>query len=185
MFDGGRENWEAVPEHDHKMLSIIAAILALVLLGGAIAHAEVPGAPILPDPTRTPGVTNPAVSQSNINETICVKGWTASIRPPQAYTNHLKRVQLAERGTAYVDPRLYEEDHLVPLSVGGHPTAPGNLWPQARGGLWGAEIKDRIERRLHWEVCDGRLSLAEAQAMIRTDWRIPYCRYIGGAPCPP
>src|SRR3989338_6405173 len=40
----------------------------------------------LPDHACTPGAINPAVTQSNIHETICRKGFTKTIRPPQSVT---------------------------------------------------------------------------------------------------
>jgi hypothetical protein len=94
---------------------------------------------ILPDPTRTPGAINPAVTQSNISRTICVTGWTATIRPPSSYTTSLKQRQLAT-GYAYRgdrDTSDYEEDHLISLELGGSPTSVRNLWPEpylASGG---------------------------------------------------
>ncbi|MER5175479.1 MAG: hypothetical protein ABJB76_09115 [Candidatus Nitrosocosmicus sp.] len=40
----------------------------------------------LPDPNCTPGATNPNVTQKNIHQTICVPGYSASIRPDPSYT---------------------------------------------------------------------------------------------------
>src|SRR6266550_368748 len=63
-------------------------------------------------------VLNPDVTPETIRETICVVGWTATIRPPSTYTSKLKSQQmLSERlsGTA----ADYEEDHRVPLELGG------------------------------------------------------------------
>src|SRR5258708_3844160 len=37
---------------------------------------------VLPDSTCTPGSTNPNVTQANIQQTICVSGYTQTIRPP-------------------------------------------------------------------------------------------------------
>ena len=50
---------------------------------------------VLPNRARTPGAVNPSVSQANIGQTICVSGWTATIRPPPAFPTRLKREQLA------------------------------------------------------------------------------------------
>src|SRR2546421_8893359 len=52
---------------------------------------------LLPDPTCTPGATNPAVTQDTIASTICVKGWTATVRPPVSVTTQIK----IEREIAY------------------------------------------------------------------------------------
>ena len=66
-----------------------------------------------PDPAATPGALNPAVTQATIEETICVRGWTRTVRPPAEYTYALKRRQV--RAAGYADRRLgdYEEDHLL------------------------------------------------------------------------
>lgn len=133
-----------------------------------------------PQPDRTPGAINPAVMQANIHSTICVPGWTRTVRPPESYTEKLKRNQIEEFG--YVDGRLsdYEEDHLIPLELGGAPTDPRNLWPEPRRpfGAMGSADKDRLENELHWLVCHGRLPLATAQRAIETDWEAAYSQYL-------
>lgn len=131
-----------------------------------------------PAPT-VPGVINPVVTQATIGTTICVRGWTATIRPPQSYTSRLKRAQMAAqhlRGPA----SSYEEDHLISLELGGHPTDPNNLWPQPWTGKWNAHQKDRLENMLHRLVCRGTLPLATAQHEIATDWVRSYRARIGG-----
>src|SRR5690242_17427199 len=40
---------------------------------------------VLPDPNCTPGVTNPDVTQDNLDSTICARGYTKTIRPPVSY----------------------------------------------------------------------------------------------------
>ncbi|MEU4526156.1 hypothetical protein AB0F52_46480 [Amycolatopsis sp. NPDC024027] len=52
----------------------------------------------LPDPTCTPGATNPDVTQATIGSTICVSGWTATIRPSTTYTNGLKKQGIIDYG---------------------------------------------------------------------------------------
>ena len=37
--------------------------------------------PLRPGLPTVPGATNPAVTQDNIKSTICVSGWTKTIRP--------------------------------------------------------------------------------------------------------
>src|SRR5437016_9039228 len=76
---------------------------------------------LYPDPETTPGVTNPQVAQSNIHQTICVRGWTGTIRPPKSYTDNLKAQQL--QAARYTDktPAHYEEDHFISLELGGDP----------------------------------------------------------------
>ena len=72
----------------------------------------------IPVHERTPGALNPHVTQSNIAQTICVPGWTRTIRPSTAYTNKMKARQMRERHLSG-EARDYEEDHLVPLALAG------------------------------------------------------------------
>jgi hypothetical protein len=131
-------------------------------------------AEIYPDQNRTPGATNPAITQENIHENICNRDWsTKSIRPPAHYTNTLKLEQIREYG--HEDDRLrdYEEDHLIPLELGGSPDDSRNLWPEPYDTSipdGGAKAKDRVESFLHKQVCSGRISLGDAQLEIVNDW---------------
>jgi hypothetical protein len=109
--------------------------------------------------TITPGVLNPNVSQSTIAATICRRGWTRTIRPPVSYTNDLKRKGLRAYGLRG-PPSRYQEDHLISLELGGHPTDPRNLWPEPYPR---ASAVDRQENELNAQVCSGRMPLAEAQ----------------------
>lgn len=139
----------------------------------------------LPNPSITPGRLNPAVTQQNIQETICRRGgYTKSIRPSESYTYDLKVKQIREYG--YSDTRLadYEEDHLISLELGGSPDSPENLWPEPHSvvGGWGSFAKDRLEDKLHDLVCSGQMTLARAQHEIATDWIGSYKAHIGGEP---
>ena len=124
----------------------------------------------LPDPICTPGVVDPRVTQDNISTTICVRGYAKTVRPPPSYTHDLKVRQITEYG--YADTKLadFEEDHLIPLELGGHPTDPHNLWPQPRSGNYPASMKDLVENSLHNKVCAGAMKLAAAQAAIASNW---------------
>lgn len=125
---------------------------------------------VLPDPTCQPGATNPLVTQATIHQTICVSGWTTTVRPPASYTTALKIKQMKAYGLSGSTTQ-YEEDHLIPLEVGGDPRSPLNLWPEPRAGAQGAGVKDLEENRLKHEVCAGTLTLAAAQQAISADWR--------------
>lgn len=153
----------------------------ITVLAGMAGQAWAQGA--LPDPVRTPGAINPDVTQANIGQTICVRGWTRTVRPPEEYTYRLKRRQM--RAWGYADRRLrdYEEDHLVPLSLGGAPYDRGNLWPEPRYAAdgWDADRKDELEARLAQLVCSGNVSLGEAQRAIARDWIAAYRRYLSSS----
>jgi len=130
----------------------------------------------LPTPELTPGAINPAVTQENIATTICVKGYTKTIRPKMGYTNALKRKQL--EGYTDKDPRHYEEDHRVPLEAGGHPSDPRNLWPEKLDGTWGARKKDKLENYVHRAICSGKMTLQKGQSIFLGDWIDGYREYI-------
>lgn len=149
------------------------ALLGLVLVSNTIWAGD------LPDPTLTPGAINPDVTQENIHETICVKGFTKTIRPPAYYTNKLKKYQIRQYGYADTNPRNYEQDHLVALSIGGHPTDERNLFPQPRNSQWNADVKDELELKLRNLVCSGKLPLATAQHAMATNWIEAYKKYGG------
>jgi hypothetical protein len=110
-----------------------------------------------------PGAVNPAVTQANIGSTICAPGWTATVRPPAAYTRALKRRQIAARHLRDTAPGDYEEDHAIALELGGAPADPDNLWPEP---IAAAQRADGMERRLHDQVCARTTSLAAAQTAI-------------------
>ena len=130
----------------------------------------------LPNPKLTPGVTNPAVNQLNIQNTICKSGWTATIRPPASYTTSLKAQQIKEYG--YTDTNLasYEEDHLISLELGGDPKDHKNLWPEAYPA---ARQKDRVETYLKTQICGGGIGLQAAQKIISTDWYSEWTKVFG------
>lgn len=148
-------------------------MIVCMVLGAHGAHAG-----SLPDAAITPGAVDPAVNQADIRQTICVRGYTARVRPPASYTIRLKRRQM-RRGHLQGSTHDYEEDHLISLELGGSPRDPRNLWPEPYAGTWGARIKDRLENRLHRLVCHGRLGLAAAQQAISHDWIDAYKRYVG------
>ena len=147
-----------------RWLVLLAGVLLVILY--IVAGRAVFGQNVLP---TVPGLANPAVTQSNIKTTICRSDWTKTIRPPASYTNRLKLAQMRALGLRG-KPGDYEEDHLISLELGGHPTDPRNLWPEPYAPRPGARQKDQVEDFLHRQVCSGKVSLADAQKQISTDW---------------
>jgi hypothetical protein len=142
---------------------LLFGFVAVVLLVTVARRGAEPAAPaVLASWTRTPGVLNPAVTQTTIETTICAHGWTRTIRPPVAYTNRLKLEQLREYGLTG-GPADYQEDHLVSLELGGHPTDPRNLWPEP---IARAQEVAGTENDLNRRICEGSLSLADGQQKI-------------------
>ena len=129
-------------------------------LAALLVHRPAPGEPtVRADPFRTPGALNADVTQANIHQTICVRGWTKTVRPPVAYTNALKVKQMRQYGEVG-DPSRFQEDHLISLELGGAPTDPRNLWPEPYPR---ASTVDTIENELNAKVCSDAMSLADAQ----------------------
>jgi hypothetical protein len=138
--------------------------------GVAATATRLGPAEIYPDPDRTPGAINSDITQSNIRETICNPQWsTKFIRPRESYTSRLKSIEMRERGLSGRTSD-YEEDHLISLELGGDPTDPKNLWAERYKPTPGARQKDVVENYLHREVCEGAMTLDEAQRAIAGDW---------------
>jgi hypothetical protein len=82
-----------------------------------------------------------------------------------------------------------EVDHLIPLELGGSNDIK-NLWPQPDGQetegkkpgtfekVVGDAEKDQLENELHRLVCTGRMSLADAQKCIASNWLTCWERYV-------
>lgn len=114
---------------------------------------------------------NHDVTQANIHTTICVPGWTKTVRPSVAYTNGVKRAKLLMIGRKPSDAPHYELDHAIPLALGGHPTSSENLHLQPWAGPRGARAKDVVEARMHRYVCAGKVDLLTAQLCMADDWQ--------------
>jgi hypothetical protein len=136
-----------------------AAALALVTVVLVVRGRGGPGHVVLASWSLTPGVLNPDVTQRTIATTICVHGYTRSIRPPSEYTSGLKMRQMLTYRLGG-SPSRYQEDHLISLELGGHPTDPRNLWPEPYPRA--ADV-DRIENELNRRVCMHRMTLHDAQ----------------------
>jgi hypothetical protein len=139
--------------------ALIATALLLLAVAAFMPHSSGTKGAYAADAVRTPGVLNPDVTQANIASTICKHGWTRTIRPPTDYTNALKQKQMRDYGVTG-PAEQYQEDHLISLELGGHPTDPRNLWPEPYPR---ASEVDSIENELNAKVCSGGLPLADAQ----------------------
>ena len=138
---------------------LVAVAIGFALLALLLRLREHHAPAVRADPVRTPGVLNPDVTQANIRATICKRGWTRTVRPPVEYTNALKRRQM-RRNHELGPASGYQEDHLISLELGGHPTDPRNLWPEPYPR---AAAVDELENELNAKVCRGALTLAQAQ----------------------
>ena len=137
------------------LAAVVAVLLVAVLLPRHNGHRSV----VRANPALTPGALNPDVTQATIGSTICVSGWTKTVRPPSSYTHALELRQLREYGESGPTSN-FQEDHFISLELGGAPTDPRNLWPEPQPR---ASEVDKIENQLNDEVCSGRITLAEGQ----------------------
>jgi hypothetical protein len=189
-------------------LALLAALAALTVACGSQASQARPtptGTPLagncharivepkalltLPDSRCTPGRADPRVTQASLflpaeqskpQQGLCSKGYSTSwVRPPQGYTDQLKRAQLglvnSNEVYGYSDrhPNGYQEDHLIPLELGGDPRSVLNLWPEPATSF--KTPKDPLETYLRNRVCYTRdYALASAQALIASDWVSAY-----------
>jgi|SRR5215467_677455 len=130
---------------------------------------------LLPDPACTPGAVNPTVTtevlQAPSFRTACVRGH-ASSSAEKNHTYELYGVPHPDHNTG--QSQTCELDHLISLELGGADTA-DNIWPQC--GPDGVALserffkrKDAVENFLAKQVREGKISLAEAQKGIATDW---------------
>jgi hypothetical protein len=178
-----------------RLMRRVMVVLSLLVLAGCgpkpVHHLTPLPSPspaassALPAPSPSPAAVpvyllNPDVTPATIRQTICVAGWTATVRPPSSYTTALKRRQLP----VGADLTGYEEDHQIPLELGGAPRNPvgDDGLPEVGGNLWAEPIgdarrKDKLENQLHTAVCAGRLPLDAARQQMY-DWPHP----LGGAP---
>lgn len=116
----------------------------------------------LPDGACTPGAIFPSATK----EQICVSGYAKGVRNVPVEE---KDQVYAEYGIRSHQPGEYEVDHLVSLELGGSNDI-ANLWPEAAEPKPGFHEKDRYENYLHDQVCSGKVSLAEAQHRIASNW---------------
>jgi hypothetical protein len=152
-------------------------LLSLLLLVGCSPSAQ--SQSYIPDHQRTPGAINPKVTQQNLQSTVCVSGWSRTVRPPASYTNRLKAKQMRELGLPG-STHDYHEDHLVSLCAVGHPTDERNLWPQPVNGRWTDKVKDQLESSVCRQVCRGDMTLEQGQAIfLEPNWTKAYMRYFG------
>jgi hypothetical protein len=172
--------------------ALALAVLALTGCAGVAVGPALPAAGAASPPPaassgqdlcHAAGVTycalNPAVTQATIAQTICVHGWTATVRPSVSYTDSLKRQQLAQfasqhAGDARWTTRGTEEDHRMPLELGGAPSDSSNLSPEEPAS---PNPKDQDETSLRDQVCAGQLSLTAAQTQLRDRWLLAWPGY--------
>jgi hypothetical protein len=120
----------------------------------------------LQDPDCTPGDIFPTATAAQV----CTPGYSSSVRDVPTSE---KDAVYAEYGITSHGTGQYEVDHLISLELGGSNDI-SNLWPEAANPAPGFHQKDVVENYLHAQVCNGAMTLAQAQQIIATDWLAVY-----------
>ncbi len=127
-------------------------------------------------PPAVRGAIDPGVDQDNIGTTICHPGYSRSVRPSYSVTGPLKRRMMNAQHPG--EPMAnYELDHLIPISLGGAPLDPRDLWLQPRRGRANANDKNALAFVLWRLVCEHRMPLVVAQLAISHNWIEAYQTY--------
>jgi hypothetical protein len=71
----------------------------------------------LPDPACTPGAIDPRVTTTTTATTICTSGYTATVRPPVAVTDRIKREQMTAYSLEAQPLNDYELDQVLSRAV--------------------------------------------------------------------
>ena len=127
---------------------------------------------VYPNPTLTPG----AILTTDAS-TICAPGYASSVRDVSTAT---KEQVYAEYGVSYPQPLgAYEVDHFIPLEIGGSNDIT-NLWLEPATPTPGFHQKDQFENFEHGQVCNGTISVTEAQRRMASDWYLYWQEEVGG-----
>jgi hypothetical protein len=129
----------------------------------------------VPDLACTPGAINPTITITVLQDpsfrTACVRGH-ASSTAEKNQTYDLYGISHPDHNSGQT--QTCELDHLISLELGGADTT-DNIWPQC--GPKDVALserffkrKDAVENFLAKQVRDGKMSLADAQKGIATDW---------------
>jgi hypothetical protein len=120
----------------------------------------------LPDSACTPGAIFPDATK----EQICTPGYSSQVRN---VPDSVKNQAYDEYGIVTHTTGQYEVDHLISLELGGSNDI-ANLWPEPAEPRPGFHEKDKVENYLHDQVCNGSISLQDAQYKIANDWFTVY-----------
>jgi hypothetical protein len=127
----------------------------------------------LPDPACTPG----AYYSKATTARICKPGYSKQVR--HVTTSTKDAIYAAYGITRHFNGTTGEVDHLVSLELGGS-NVRANLFPESASPRPGSHEKDKLENRLHAEVCSGQIKLRKAQREIASDWVTVYRHEFGG-----
>jgi hypothetical protein len=149
------------------------SMAAITAMAAAISVSADNGQAGLPSSFLTPGD-----SRKVTKEQICAPGYLASIKPTSSST---KEEAFSRYGLRDGQSKTDVLDHLIPVELGGTDSVE-NLWPEPARGEWNATQKDALEQKLLTMVCDGTLTVKQAQTAIKKNWVQAYQQYVGAGP---
>src|SRR5262245_29320607 len=159
-----------------RRFAYLAGSFVLALVALTLWQSFEPSLAVSPDPRLTPGAALPVTEAA-----ICEQ---ESARESRLVLASVGKKVFEEYGIRNPQPRRYELDYLIDPDLGGSDDA-SNLWPQPYSAVWNAHVKDALENRLRELVCDGTITLAQAQRDISNDWISAYKKYFRtGQPLP-
>lgn len=143
-----------------RIVLLCATVLLALRVGNAVAQDS--------------GMLDERVTQQSIGDTICRPGYADTVAPPFDEQMEHKERLLAARGIGEGDGVTFALDRHVPIVLGGSPDARANLDLLPWAGPQGERRKARAAVMLKRCVCEGKLSLAQAQATIFGNWSAVY-----------
>ena len=155
-----------------RKTTFVFGLLGAATMAATIGVAADNGQAGLPSSFLTPGDARKVTK-----EQICAPGYAASIKPTKesAKEDAFSRYGLCD-GVSKTDVL----DHLIPVELGGTDSVE-NMWPEPVKGEWNATQKDALEVKLVSMVCEGTLTVKQAQTAIKKNWVAAYQQYVGAA----
>src|SRR5471032_3406388 len=151
--------------------NVVLGLLGAAAMTMTLAAASDNGQAGLPSSFLTPGDAKKVTK-----EQICAPGYAASIK---ATKESAKEEAFSRYGLRDGVSKTDVLDHLIPVELGGTDNVE-NLWPEPVKGEWNASQKDALEQKLLGMVCDGTLTVKQAQTAIKKNWVAAYQQYVGG-----
>lgn len=154
-----------------RLVTALAAALLLTACGGVLNDDEDESSSVTavtlvgagrPLPSYTPGAVAEGIGLADLCPHLS-NAWDDARRTLGVAQ---KRLTLARYGISD-RAAVSEWDHLIPRELGGADTIE-NIWPMTDRPT--DQHKDRLENRLHRQVCSGQLTLVEAQAQALRYW---------------
>lgn len=122
----------------------------------------------LPDDKLTPGVTRQVDRNTLCSTSTKLVRHTSSTIKQAVYKEYGIRPKHALTCSG-VGHSCYEIDHRIALEDGGADDIK-NLWPQPYDGVWNAHMKDKLENYVHKQICFGKMTVQQGQAVFLGNW---------------